>query len=54
MTEMIRRIEAVERSVAELVQLQIMLMGRMVMCADDEHARSGRRADQVIDDARTA
>ena len=54
MAEMVGRVEAVERAVAELVELEVVPLARVVDRAEHEDARSRRRADDVIDDTRAA
>src|SRR5262249_22816655 len=50
MAQVVWRVKDIERPVAELVQTQIVLLPRVVNRADDEHARSGLGADDVIHD----
>lgn len=52
MAQVVRRVKAVKRSVAQLVERQVMLLLWMVVGAQHEHARAGHGADDIVDDAR--
>src|SRR5262245_62100691 len=50
-TQVIRRIETVERAFAELVKIQVMLLLGIIMRREDVYAGPRRRAHDVIYDA---
>ena len=51
MAQVIGRVEAVDRTFAQLVEVEIVALARMLEGAEHEDARSRRGAHHVIDDA---